>query len=49
VPQLLWNFDGNGDGIDSELPPLAHPDGRVFGTTYMDGAGGFGTVWELKP
>jgi len=48
VPQLLWNFDGKGNGIDPELPPLVRPDGRIFGTTFMDGAGGFGTVWELK-
>jgi uncharacterized repeat protein (TIGR03803 family) len=49
VPQLLWDFDGDANGIDSELPPLARSDGRVFGTTFMDSGVGFGTVWELTP
>ena len=46
---VLHSFSsGGGDGASTSALLLA-PDGTLYGTTEINGAGGYGTVFELKP
>lgn len=42
----LWSFSGNADGAGPSTL-IAGPNGVLYGITYSEGPGGFGTVYEL--
>lgn len=45
----LYSFTGGNDG-DSPVPGLVQAaDGNFYGTTYVGGVNGFGTVFEITP
>ncbi len=45
----LYSFTGGGDG-GSPIPGLVQAaDGNFYGTTYLQGAHGYGTVFEMTP
>jgi uncharacterized repeat protein (TIGR03803 family) len=49
---ILWNFNGS-DGSTDGLIPFAglirDASGNLYGTTFLGGTIGFGTVFELSP
>jgi uncharacterized repeat protein (TIGR03803 family) len=49
VPQIIYNFAGNGDGeyLDSDL--VIDGAGNLYGTSVLGGDFASGTVFQLKP
>ena len=45
---VLYNFAGSPDGSYPDVRPTAH-NGNLYGTTFLGGLGGNGTVFELSP
>lgn len=45
----LHSFAGQSDGGNPYAGVTIGPDGTLFGTTYLDGASGYGTLFNLKP
>lgn len=45
----LWQFTGGSDGAHPLTGVILDNAGNVYGTTYSDGANGYGTVYELSP
>ena len=46
----LYNFTGGADGADPAYGPLIFDNsGNLYGETYIGGAYGYGTVYELSP
>ena len=47
---VLWSFANNGvDGHGPRSGPIVDSLGNLYGTTYLGGAYGSGTVYELSP
>jgi uncharacterized repeat protein (TIGR03803 family) len=46
--EVLYNFQSNPDGA-SPSGPVTYNNGNLFGTTYIGGAYGNGSVFELTP
>jgi uncharacterized repeat protein (TIGR03803 family) len=46
---LLYIFQGGADGGQPAAGLVADEAGNLYGTTTTNGAGGFGTVYELSP
>jgi uncharacterized repeat protein (TIGR03803 family) len=46
---ILYFFQGGSDGSDPLAPLLQAADGNFYGTTYVGGAHGDGTVFEVTP
>ena len=45
---VLYSFGGSpNDGADPKAALILDPSGNLYGTTFMGGAAGFGTVFEL--
>ena len=48
--QVLYSFQDNGqDGIQPEASLIFDNAGNLYGTTYLGGSGGDGSVFELSP
>ncbi len=47
--QILYNFQGNGDGAYPLGALAVSPNGTLYGTTSAGGAAGLGTVFALAP
>jgi len=48
--QVLYSFQDNGqDGIQPEAGLIFDNAGNLYGTTYLGGSGGAGSVFELSP
>jgi uncharacterized repeat protein (TIGR03803 family) len=45
----LYVFSGKLDGGHPECSPVLDANGNIYGTAAIDGANGFGTVWEITP
>jgi len=45
----LYNFAGGNSGANPENAVLSYSNGTLVGTAPYDGAGGFGTVYQLTP
>ena len=45
--KTLYSFSGNGGGPSDKL--VMDAAGNLYGTTYIDGAYGYGTVFKLTP
>jgi uncharacterized repeat protein (TIGR03803 family) len=43
----IYNFQGGTDGESPHAGLTLGKDGKLFGTTYTGGTGGYGTVFEL--
>ena len=48
TPTILYSFHGGSDGGNLYGPVILDKHGNVFGTTWMGGKFGAGTVFELK-
>jgi uncharacterized repeat protein (TIGR03803 family) len=48
MPSTLLEFDST-DGSYPQSTPLLDSAGNLYGTTYLGGAGNFGTVFEIQP
>ena len=49
-PQVLYRFQGNGDGENPRSSLIEDAAGNFYGTTEYGGAGGYyGTVFKLTP
>lgn len=46
---VLHSFGDTGDGGDPAGGLIADQQGNVYGTTYLNGPGGYGTVFKLTP
>jgi uncharacterized repeat protein (TIGR03803 family) len=46
---LLYTFAGGSDGANPTARVIFGPNGTLYGTTLYDGAGGAGTVFNLRP
>jgi uncharacterized repeat protein (TIGR03803 family) len=46
---LLYTFTGGNDGANPTARVVFGPNGTLYGTTLYDGAGGAGTVFNLRP
>jgi uncharacterized repeat protein (TIGR03803 family) len=44
---ILYSFTGGNDGKNPYAPPIEAANGTFWGTTYLGGINGFGTVYEL--
>ena len=44
----LYRFGSPGDGASPNAGVVFGPDGNFYGTTYVGGASGFGTVFSLS-
>jgi uncharacterized repeat protein (TIGR03803 family) len=45
----LYNFGGPPDGFDPQARVVFGPEGSLYGTTFMGGSQGGGTVFNLRP
>src|SRR5271157_3590518 len=50
LPEVLYNFGGelNGDGSQPTAGLVMDSSGNLYGTTFLGGASGFGTVFEIN-
>jgi uncharacterized repeat protein (TIGR03803 family) len=46
---VLHTFTGQADGSRPTSPPIALPDGTLYGTTSAGGAHGVGTIYKISP
>src|SRR3569833_2662872 len=46
---VLHSFGNTGDGTFPEAGLIADKHGNIYGTTYLGGPGGYGTVFRLAP
>jgi uncharacterized repeat protein (TIGR03803 family) len=46
---VLHSFGNTGDGTDPAGGLIADSQGNIYGTTYLGGPGGYGTVFRLAP
>jgi uncharacterized repeat protein (TIGR03803 family) len=46
---VLWSFTGGSDGSDPQSGVIFDDAGNLYGTTYIAGKGGEGTVYQLSP
>ena len=47
---VVYSFTGTaGKQCGSWATPANNGTGNIYGTTYCDGANGYGNVWELSP
>jgi uncharacterized repeat protein (TIGR03803 family) len=47
--KVIYNFHDAPDGVEPDAALVFDSGGNLFGTTYLGGAYGFGTVFELSP
>ena len=47
--KVLYAFGGVGDGVEPEAGLIADKTGALYGTTFLGGANGLGTVFKLIP
>lgn len=46
---VIYSFDANADGISPRANTIQGSDGNFYGTTYVGGTGGQGTVFKITP
>jgi uncharacterized repeat protein (TIGR03803 family) len=49
IETALHAFTGGNEGIGPMSPPITDASGNLYGTTYLGGASGAGTVFKLSP
>jgi uncharacterized repeat protein (TIGR03803 family) len=49
VVNYVYEFQGLGDGARPSAGLVSDPAGNLYGTNTIDGANGYGTVFEYTP
>ena len=49
IESVIYSFDANADGVSPQANTILATDGNFYGTTYVGGTSGEGTVFKITP